>query len=110
MRLVKTYLDLSLPTSNIHFLMSERNRGDTFSGFEKLTENLVQEIFTHLLNFNLKPARISFIGHSLGSWPPRVGIVKGIGAVSVSVSVRGCCEVEIRIGLGAGERGHPSFD
>ena len=69
MRLVKTYLDLSLPTSNIHFLMSERNRGDTFSGFEKLTENLVQEIFTHLVNFNLKPARISFIGHSLGSSP-----------------------------------------
>jgi len=67
LRLVKTYLDLSLPTSNIHFLMSERNRGDTFSGFEKLTENLVDEIFTHLVNFNLKPSRISFIGHSLGN-------------------------------------------
>ncbi|XP_072947422.1 protein FAM135A [Epargyreus clarus] len=66
LRLVKTYLELGLPGARLDFLMSERNQGDTFSDFDTMTDRLVQEIMTHIQNSN-EPARISFVGHSLGT-------------------------------------------
>ncbi|XP_063382350.1 uncharacterized protein LOC134668824 isoform X1 [Cydia fagiglandana] len=66
LRLVKTYLELGLPGARLDFLMSERNQGDTFSDFDTMTDRLVQEIITHIQNSN-EPARISFVGHSLGT-------------------------------------------
>ncbi len=43
-------------------------QGDTFSSFEPMTERLVEEVFAHLRrNFPAAPpAKISFVGHSLG--------------------------------------------
>ncbi|CAH2039444.1 unnamed protein product, partial [Iphiclides podalirius] len=66
LRLVKTYLELGLPGARLDFLMSERNQGDTFSDFDTMTDRLVQEIITHIQN-STEPARISFVGHSLGT-------------------------------------------
>ncbi|XP_026499092.2 uncharacterized protein LOC113402937 isoform X1 [Vanessa tameamea] len=66
LRLVKTYLELGLPGARLDFLMSERNQGDTFSDFDTMTDRLVQEIMTHIQNSS-DPARISFVGHSLGT-------------------------------------------
>ncbi|XP_063828300.1 uncharacterized protein LOC135077666 [Ostrinia nubilalis] len=66
LRLVKTYLELGLPGARLDFLMSERNQGDTFSDFDTMTDRLVQEILTHIQNSS-EPARISFVGHSLGT-------------------------------------------
>ncbi|XP_073946942.1 protein FAM135A isoform X1 [Choristoneura fumiferana] len=66
LRLVKTYLELGLPGARLDFLMSERNQGDTFSDFDTMTDRLVQEILAHIQNSN-DPARISFVGHSLGT-------------------------------------------
>ncbi|XP_047027232.1 protein FAM135A isoform X2 [Helicoverpa zea] len=66
LRLVKTYLELGLPGARLDFLMSERNQGDTFSDFDTMTDRLVQEILTHIQNSS-DPARISFVGHSLGT-------------------------------------------
>ncbi|XP_013172553.1 PREDICTED: uncharacterized protein LOC106121427 isoform X1 [Papilio xuthus] len=66
LRLVKTYLELGLPGARLDFLMSERNQGDTFSDFDTMTDRLVQEIVTHIQNSS-EPARISFVGHSLGT-------------------------------------------
>ncbi|XP_022657922.1 uncharacterized protein LOC111248975 isoform X2 [Varroa destructor] len=67
LRLVRTYLELGLPTVNFEFLMSERNQGETFESFDTLTDRLVAEILGHIQIYNLKPNRISFIGHSLGN-------------------------------------------
>lgn len=91
LRLVKTYLELVLPGSNLDFLMSERNQvrllvknslsfyrfrqhvsfcyfqGGTFSSFDAMTDRLVSEIFCYLEANNLNPKRISFVGHSLGT-------------------------------------------
>ncbi|XP_077496617.1 protein FAM135A isoform X1 [Amblyomma americanum] len=67
LRLVRTYLELGLPTVNFEFLMSERNQGETFEDFETMTDRLVSEISYHIEVFALKPAKISFIGHSLGN-------------------------------------------
>ncbi|XP_039755668.1 uncharacterized protein LOC120630490 [Pararge aegeria] len=66
LRLVKTYLELGLPGARLDFLMSERNQGDTFSDFDTMTDRLIQEIVTHIQNSS-EPARISFVGHSLGT-------------------------------------------
>ncbi|XP_050675103.1 uncharacterized protein LOC126972424 isoform X2 [Leptidea sinapis] len=66
LRLVKTYLELGLPGARLDFLMSERNQGDTFSDFDIMTDRLVQEFLTHIQNSS-EPARISFVGHSLGT-------------------------------------------
>lgn len=67
LRLVKTYLELGLPGANLEFLMSERNQGDTFSDFDTMTDKLVAEILYHVEASALEPARISFVGHSLGN-------------------------------------------
>ncbi|XP_051171850.1 uncharacterized protein LOC127288444 isoform X3 [Leptopilina boulardi] len=67
LRLVKTYLELGLPGAHLDFLMSERNEGDTFSDFDTMTDRLVGEILHHIEISGLNPAKVSFIGHSLGT-------------------------------------------
>eukprot|EP00090_Calanus_glacialis_P010228 TRINITY_DN18611_c0_g1_i1.p1 TRINITY_DN18611_c0_g1~~TRINITY_DN18611_c0_g1_i1.p1 ORF type:complete len:1338 (-),score=331.89 TRINITY_DN18611_c0_g1_i1:1056-4637(-) len=66
LRLVKTYLEMALPSSNLDFLMSEINQMDTFLSFEDMTKKLVNEIMYHVKTCDLNIGKISFIGHSLG--------------------------------------------
>lgn len=58
LRLIKTYLEIALPTNNFDFLMSQRNQGETFDNLDLLTERLVSEIDTHIGIYNLNPTRI----------------------------------------------------
>ena len=58
LRLVRTYLELGLPTTNFEFLMSQRNQGETFASFQVLTDRLVEEIVNHIEANSLKPKRI----------------------------------------------------
>ncbi|XP_052860675.1 uncharacterized protein LOC128267793 [Anopheles cruzii] len=67
LRLVRTYLELGLPGAHLEFLMSERNQGDTFSDFDTMTDRLVAEVLFHIETYQLNPARISFVAHSLGT-------------------------------------------
>ncbi|XP_078469237.1 protein FAM135A-like [Lampetra planeri] len=67
LRLVKTYIELGLPTAKIDFLMSERNQNDTFADFETMTDRLLDEIVQHIQIYSLTLCKISFIGHSLGT-------------------------------------------
>ncbi|CAH2286006.1 Hypothetical predicted protein [Pelobates cultripes] len=67
LRLVKTFLELSLPGANLDFLMSEKNQTDTFADFDAMTDRLIDEIVQHIQLYNLSISRISFIGHSLGN-------------------------------------------
>ncbi|KAM9308694.1 protein FAM135B [Gastrophryne carolinensis] len=67
LRLVKTFLELGLPRSNLDFLMSEKNQNDTFADFDAMTDKLIDEIVQHIQLYNLSISRISFIGHSLGN-------------------------------------------
>ena len=67
LRLVRTYLELALPGAKLDFLMSEHNQDSTFDDIELMTVQLIQEINDHIDNFGINPARISFIGHSLGN-------------------------------------------
>ncbi|KAM4028154.1 protein FAM135B isoform 1-T2 [Anomaloglossus baeobatrachus] len=67
LRLVKTFLELGLPGSNLDFLMSEKNQNDTFADFDAMTDRLMDEIIQHIQLYNLSISRISFIGHSLGN-------------------------------------------
>lgn len=67
LRLMRTYLELGLPGAHLEFLMSERNQGDTFSDFDTMTDRLVAEILFHIETCGLRPARISFVAHSLGT-------------------------------------------
>ncbi|XP_052274489.1 protein FAM135A-like isoform X2 [Dreissena polymorpha] len=67
LRLVKTYMEMSLPGYRLEFLMSERNQSDTFADFDVMTKRLVAEVVIHIDMYSLKVARISFIGHSLGT-------------------------------------------
>ena len=41
-------------------------QGDTFSSFETMTDRLVDEILQQIRHYPAVPARISFVGHSLG--------------------------------------------
>lgn len=65
LRLVRTYLELGLPTVNFEFLMSERNQGETFENFETLTDRLVAEIVYHIEVYALKPNKIRFVTYEL---------------------------------------------
>ena len=66
LRLVKTYLEMGLPSAGLQFLMSEINQMDTFQSFEDMTRKLVNEIMYHVKTSYLNIGKISFIGHSLG--------------------------------------------
>ena len=61
LRLVRTYLELGLPTNNFDFLMSQRNQGETFDSLETLTSRLVNEIDNYVMTYNLKPTRLRFV-------------------------------------------------
>ncbi|XP_060562214.1 protein FAM135B-like [Ruditapes philippinarum] len=67
LRLVKTYMEMALPGYRLEFLMSERNQTDTFADFEVMTQRLVNEVLHHIEMYSLKVAKLSFIGHSLGT-------------------------------------------
>uniref|UniRef100_G1NJR4 DUF676 domain-containing protein n=1 Tax=Meleagris gallopavo TaxID=9103 RepID=G1NJR4_MELGA len=67
LRLVKTFIELGLPSGKLDFLMSERNQTDTFADFDTMTDRLLDEIIQHIQLYNLSISRISFIGHSLGN-------------------------------------------
>ena len=76
LRLVKTYLEMALPSSNLEFLMSEINQQDTFLSVEDMTKKLVSEIVYHIKSSDINVGRISFIGHSLGCILIRAAIQK----------------------------------
>ncbi|KAL4235935.1 hypothetical protein ACF0H5_004324 [Mactra antiquata] len=67
LRLVKTYMEMALPGYRLEFLMSERNQTDTFADFDVMTKRLVDEVQHHIEMYSLKVAKLSFIGHSLGT-------------------------------------------
>ncbi|XP_069742245.1 protein FAM135A isoform X2 [Narcine bancroftii] len=67
LRLVKTYIELGLPGTEIEFLMSERNQNDTFADFDSMTDRLLDEIIQYVQLYNLTVSKISFVGHSLGN-------------------------------------------
>ena len=66
LRLVKTYMEMAMPSSNLDFLMSEINQADTFLSIEDMTKKLVNEIIYHVKTSDTNIGRISFVGHSLG--------------------------------------------
>eukprot|EP00051_Salpingoeca_urceolata_P012658 m.156514 g.156514 ORF g.156514 m.156514 type:complete len:893 (-) comp17562_c0_seq3:253-2931(-) len=63
LRLLRLRLEMAFP--GLKYLMSQANQDDTHIGFEAMTDNFVQELKPALQLAN--PARVSFIGHSLGS-------------------------------------------
>ena len=67
LRLIKTYLELCLPTSQLDFLMSSANQSSTFDDINLMVTHLIEEIETHIDRYSLKAKRISFVGHSLGN-------------------------------------------
>ncbi|CAF1327656.1 unnamed protein product [Rotaria sordida] len=67
LRLVKTYLELCLPTCRLDFLMSSSNHSSTFDDIDIMVKQLIDEIEAHIERYGLKPQRISFVGHSLGN-------------------------------------------
>ena len=66
LRLIKTYLEMAMPSANLDFLMSEINQMDTFLSFEDMTQKLVGEIIYYMKTCDTSVGKISFIGHSLG--------------------------------------------
>ncbi|CAH1773500.1 unnamed protein product [Owenia fusiformis] len=67
LRLIRTYLEMTLPGERIDFLMSEKNQPDTFSDFDTMTDKLVSEILYYIDMYGINPTRLSFVGHSLGN-------------------------------------------
>lgn len=77
MRLLRVFLELAQPRSNIRFLMSRANeREETFKDFDTLGVRLATEIVEHLKKYSKKPARISFIGFSMGNVIIRSALAK----------------------------------
>ncbi|KAL1480972.1 hypothetical protein MTO96_050590, partial [Rhipicephalus appendiculatus] len=59
MRLLRVFLELAQPRSNIRFLMSRANeREETFKDFDTLGARLANEIVEHIKKYSKKPARI----------------------------------------------------
>ena len=74
LRQVRIFLQLALPKSDLHFLMSEANMDDTYQDIKEMGRLLAEEI---VQTINCSPKdyeRISFIGHSLGSLVIRAAI------------------------------------
>ncbi|CAF1649585.1 unnamed protein product, partial [Adineta ricciae] len=67
LRLIKTYLELCLPSCHLDFLMSSSNHSSTFDDIDIMVKQLIEEIDTHIERHDLQPRRISFVGHSLGN-------------------------------------------
>ncbi|XP_026294467.1 uncharacterized protein LOC113218365 isoform X3 [Frankliniella occidentalis] len=76
LRLVKAFLELGLPGSNLEFIMSERNSCDTQTDFDTMGDRLVTEILYYVDTVGLNPSRISFVGHSLGNVIIRAALAK----------------------------------
>lgn len=77
MRLLRVFLELAQPRSNIRFLMSRANeREETFKDFDTLGARLAKEIVEHIKKYSKKPARISFIGFSMGNVIIRSALAK----------------------------------
>ncbi|CAF1528144.1 unnamed protein product [Didymodactylos carnosus] len=74
LRLIKTYLELCLPSSRLDFLMSSSNHNTTFDDIDIMVGNLINEIDTHIERFGIKAQRISFVGHSLGNLVVRAAV------------------------------------
>ena len=58
LRLVKTYLELCLPSSRLDFLMSSSNHSSTFDDIDIMVKQLIEEIDTHIERYGLKPQRM----------------------------------------------------
>lgn len=58
LRLVKTYLELCLPSSRLDFLMSSANHSSTFDDIDIMVKQLIDEIDGHIERYGLKPQRI----------------------------------------------------
>lgn len=58
LRMVRTFLELALPTCDLVFLMSQRNQGETFDCLDVLTERLAKEIVNHIQTYRLRPAKV----------------------------------------------------
>ncbi|CAF3151214.1 unnamed protein product [Rotaria socialis] len=67
LRLMKTYLELCLPSCQFDFLMSSSNHSSTFDDIDVMVKQLIEEIDSHIERSISRPQRISFIGHSLGN-------------------------------------------
>ena len=67
LRLMKTYLELCLPSGQLDFLMSSSNHASTFDDISLMVNQLIEEIDAHIERYLLNVKRISFIGHSLGN-------------------------------------------
>ncbi len=65
LRLLRTYLELALPGAKMDFLMVQLE--NTFDNLENMGKSLISEIKNHIETYGINPARISFIGHSLGN-------------------------------------------
>ena len=67
LRLYRIYLTLALPQMRLEFLMAQSNQGDTFCDFNLMTDRLLAEVLEYITDQPVPPAKISFIGHSLGN-------------------------------------------
>lgn len=67
LRLIKTYLELCLPTSQLDFLMSSANHSTTFDSIDVMVKHLIDEIDSYIDIYHLRVKRLSFVGHSLGN-------------------------------------------
>lgn len=77
LRLLRVFLELAQPFSNVRFLMSKASeREETFRDFDTLGMRLASEVVDHIKKHAKKPARISFIGFSMGNIIIRSALMK----------------------------------
>lgn len=62
----KNYMRIALPEENFAFLLSEANQSETWSSFDNMADNLLQELLRFVDRMLRLPYRISMITHSLG--------------------------------------------
>ena len=74
LRQVRIFLQLALPKSDLHFLMSEAYTDDTYQDIREMGKLLAEEIVQTIKSSPKEYDRISFIGHSLGSLVIRAAI------------------------------------
>lgn len=67
LRLYQVYLQLALPQVKLEFMLAQSNQADTFSDFNLLTDRLLHEVLDYIREMPSVPAKISFIGQSLGN-------------------------------------------
>lgn len=62
----RNYLRIALPDANFAFLLSEINQTQTWSDFNTMAENLLDELLRYIDRMPRIPNRISIVTHSLG--------------------------------------------